>query len=128
MLSFSEWLKINETGTSTGSIAVFARQTLPMIRRANLGMNEDPFFKKKKKKKLTEGEPAARINRLPPLRLIEPEDPHYRLDMDKKGTLYCPTCGKPTRMKSMYFPRFDDEGNIVGGLCPRCVMRAYLSH
>lgn len=132
MLSFSEWLKINETGTGTGSVAVFARQALPMIRRANLGPwgKEDPFFKKKKhkKKKINEGEPAVRIKKLPTLRLVDPESPHYRLDKDKKGTLYCPACGEPTRMKSMYFPKFDDEGNIVGGMCPRCAMRAYLSH
>ena len=129
-MNFAEWLEIQETATGTGSVAVFARQAIPMIRRTFAGPwgDEDPFFKKKKKKKVNEGVPARRIKSLPPLRLVEPDKPHYRLDKDQKGTLYCPTCGEPTRMKTMYFPRFNDKGDIVGGFCPRCMMKAYLSH
>jgi len=52
-LNFQEWLKLNEVGTGTDSIAGFQRITLPLRRRHILGVwdEEDPFFKKKKKEK-----------------------------------------------------------------------------
>lgn len=52
-MNFKKWLKMNEVGTSTGSIAGFSRISIPMIRRkwANKWGEEDPFFKKKKKTK-----------------------------------------------------------------------------
>jgi len=52
-MTFKEWFKLQEVGTSTASIAGFSRMTLPMVRRQfvmALG-EQDPFFKKKKKKK-----------------------------------------------------------------------------
>jgi len=128
-LGFSDWLKMQENATTTGDVAVFARQCLPMIRRANLGAwgVEDPFFKKLRKKRLNEGEPALKLAPLPPLRLVDPSQPHSRLDKAQRGILYCPQCQKPTRLKHMYYPRFDDDGNIVDGLCPRCMMQRFLS-
>lgn len=59
MMNFKEWLKLNEVGTSTGSIAGFARMAIPLVRRqwmpywSDQSWTEepDPFFKKKKKKK-----------------------------------------------------------------------------
>lgn len=55
-LSFKEWIKFCETGTSTASVAGFSRISIPMVRRITLEKiggesNEDPFFKKRKKKK-----------------------------------------------------------------------------
>jgi hypothetical protein len=52
-MNFKEWLKLDEAGTSTACIAGFSRMTIPLVRRANLGAwaEEDPFFKKKEKKK-----------------------------------------------------------------------------
>jgi hypothetical protein len=56
--TFSEWLQLRETATSTGDIAGFKRMTLPMVTRQWVGHwgDEDPFFKKKKKKKNLEEE------------------------------------------------------------------------
>lgn len=53
-LTFREWLKLHEVGTSTAAVAGFKRMALPMRRREMLlGVwgEEDPFFKKKHKKK-----------------------------------------------------------------------------
>jgi len=48
-LNFKKWL--NETATSTGDVAVFARPMMGVVRRRWPGVwgEEDPFFKKKKK-------------------------------------------------------------------------------
>ncbi len=48
-MQFKNWLKINEVGTSTANIAVFARPMMGVVRRNWLGAwgEEDPFFKKK---------------------------------------------------------------------------------
>lgn len=60
--SFKKWMKLQETGTSTASIAGFSRISIPLVRRTPVGElaggEEDPFFKKlrKKKKKNTEEE------------------------------------------------------------------------
>ena len=51
-LSFRKWL-LKEVGTSTASVASFKRIAIPgPVRRRWLGPwgEEDPFFKKKKKK------------------------------------------------------------------------------
>lgn len=53
-MGFKEFLKLQETGTSTGDIAGFARPVMPMVRRFGPWGKEDPFFKKKKKKSLNE--------------------------------------------------------------------------
>lgn len=52
VISFRDWLKLQETGTSTADVAVFARPCIGMVRRIYPGFwgQEDPFFKKKKKK------------------------------------------------------------------------------
>jgi len=49
-LNFRKWI---ETSTSTSCVASFPRIALPMRRRDWLGHwgEEDPFFKKKKRKK-----------------------------------------------------------------------------
>lgn len=54
---FKEWLseveqQKNEVSTSTSCVATFARPTLPMVTRMWPGPwgEEDPFFRKKKKK------------------------------------------------------------------------------
>ena len=51
-LDFRKWI-LDEVGTSTASVASFKRMALPMRRRDWLGHwgAEDPFFKKKKKKR-----------------------------------------------------------------------------
>jgi hypothetical protein len=55
-VNFKGWLELQEVGTSTGDVAGFQRQIMPIIRRANLGPwgsdYKDPFFEKKKKKRL----------------------------------------------------------------------------
>lgn len=56
MMSFREWLKLNEAGTSTANVAGFKRISLPMRRRdwaRLLGpwSEEDLFFSKKKNDK-----------------------------------------------------------------------------
>lgn len=55
-MNFKEWMKLQEVGTSTGSVAGFARMTLPMVRRQFMPHwgEGDPFFTKKKKKVLKE--------------------------------------------------------------------------
>ena len=56
-ISFKEWLKLNETGTSTGDVAGFQRRLGSINTRQWASMvgepwtEEDPFFKKNKKKK-----------------------------------------------------------------------------
>jgi hypothetical protein len=46
-MKFADWLKgLNETGTGTNSIAVFARPVMGMVRRTK--SEEDPFFRKKR--------------------------------------------------------------------------------
>lgn len=52
-MSFKEWLELQEVGTSTGSVAGFARISLPMVTRQFVPFwgEGDPFFRKKKKKK-----------------------------------------------------------------------------
>jgi len=53
-MDFKEWLKIQEAGTNTACIAVFARPALPgPVRRvfASHWGKEDPFFKKRKRKR-----------------------------------------------------------------------------
>lgn len=52
-MDFKEWLKLQEVGTSTGSVAGFSRMTIPMVRRQFMPHwgEDDPFFTKKKKKK-----------------------------------------------------------------------------
>jgi len=127
-MNFAEWLKIQENATGTNCVATFARPSIPMVRRMSVGpvvdSGEDPFFKKrKKKKKLREALPARKLDRLPPLKLVFPADD---VDRGPKGTLHCPTCNRPSRLKHMRFAKYDDEGNIVGGMCPRCMMRAFL--
>jgi len=58
--SFQEWLREkepkNEVSTSTSCVATFARPVMPMVRRGSLWPwgEEDPFFKKKKKKRINE--------------------------------------------------------------------------
>jgi hypothetical protein len=52
-MSFKEWLKLNENGTSTADVAVFARPVMTSMDRRfpqpiTFG-KEDPFFKKRKK-------------------------------------------------------------------------------
>jgi len=51
-LDFRKWI-LDEVGTSTACVASFKRMALPMRRRDWLGHwgAEDPFFKKKKKKR-----------------------------------------------------------------------------
>ncbi len=52
-MEFKIWLKLQEVGTSTASVAGFKRMVIPgPVRRQWLGpwSVEDPFFKKKKKK------------------------------------------------------------------------------
>lgn len=56
-LSFKEWLKLQEVGTGTNSIAMFKRPVFgEPIRRQVLGPwgEEDPFFKKRHKAKFAE--------------------------------------------------------------------------
>lgn len=58
-MNFKEWMKLQEVGTSTGSIAGFSRIAIPTVRRQFMPHwgEGDPFFtskKKKKKKKLDE--------------------------------------------------------------------------
>ena len=60
-LSFREWVKLSETGTSTASVAGFSRISIPMVRRTSPGelaghIGEDPFFKKRRKKKKRKSE------------------------------------------------------------------------
>ena len=55
-MKFKEWIKLQETGTSTASIAGFSRISIPMVKRTFPGMfvgdtGEDPFFKKLRNKK-----------------------------------------------------------------------------
>jgi hypothetical protein len=52
-MDFKEWLKLQEVGTSTGSVAGFSRMTIPMVRRQFMPHwgEGDPFFTSKKKKK-----------------------------------------------------------------------------
>ena len=53
-MKFRDWLKIQETGTSTACVAGFARMALPHVRRGGdiSGLSgHDSFFDKKKKKK-----------------------------------------------------------------------------
>ena len=52
-MTFKEWMKLQEVGTSTGSVAGFSRMTIPMVRRQFMPHwgEDDPFFTKKKKKK-----------------------------------------------------------------------------
>lgn len=47
-LNFKQWL--NEVATSTADVAVFARPIMGVVRRHYPWTEEDPFFKKKKKK------------------------------------------------------------------------------
>ncbi len=61
-MNFKEWLKLQEVGTSTGSVAGFSRIAIPLVRRQFMPhwadqqwTEQDPFFKKKKKKRLDEG-------------------------------------------------------------------------
>jgi hypothetical protein len=50
---FANWLAKNETATSTGDVAGFARPMMGMVSRGWLGVwgHDDPFFQKNKKKK-----------------------------------------------------------------------------
>lgn len=48
--SFKEWMKLREVSTSTADVAVFARPCMGMVKRVWPGWEEDPFFKKRKKK------------------------------------------------------------------------------
>ena len=53
-MTFKEWLKLDENGTSTSCVAVFARMSFPLVRRGNyddLHLGGNPHKKKKKKKK-----------------------------------------------------------------------------
>jgi len=55
-LDFKGWMKLQEVGTSTASVASFKRISIPMVRRQwakLLGSwgEEDPFFRRKKGKK-----------------------------------------------------------------------------
>lgn len=50
---FKDWLLENESGTSTASIAGFARPVMGMVRRGSWE-GEEVSFKKKKKKKFWE--------------------------------------------------------------------------
>lgn len=55
-MRFKEWLKLQESGTSTGDVAGFSRISIPLVRRV-WGSNavEDMYpDKDKKKKKLYE--------------------------------------------------------------------------
>lgn len=50
-MTFKNWLKLKESGTSTADVAGFSRPTIGgPVRRNWLGpwADEDPFFKKKK--------------------------------------------------------------------------------
>jgi hypothetical protein len=51
-MKFADWLKgLNETGTGTDSVAVFARPVMGMNRRqspADVWGEKDPFFRKKR--------------------------------------------------------------------------------
>jgi hypothetical protein len=52
-INFKTWLRLQETGTSTGDVAIFQRPLFSQpVTRQWLGpwAEEDPFFKKKKKK------------------------------------------------------------------------------
>lgn len=52
-LDFRTWLRLQETGTSTGDVAGFSRISIPLVRRQmTLGPwgEQDPFFNKKKRK------------------------------------------------------------------------------
>ncbi len=55
VINFKGWLKLQEVGTSTGDVAVFSRQVMPIVRRVDLGPWDydyrDPFFDKKKSRK-----------------------------------------------------------------------------
>lgn len=53
-MSFKEWMKLQEVGTSTSSVAGFARIAIPMVRRQFMPHwgEGDPFFTKKKKKEI----------------------------------------------------------------------------
>jgi len=53
-LSFKQFMKLQEVGTSTGDVAAFKRMTIPgqIKRQFPPWGDEDPFFKKKKKKLL----------------------------------------------------------------------------
>ena len=50
-LSFKQFVKLQEVGTSTGDVAAFKRMTIPgqIKRQFPPWGDEDPFFKKKKK-------------------------------------------------------------------------------
>ena len=49
-MKFKEWLTLNELGTGTSSVAVFARPIFGgLIRRSGVWGEQDPFFKKRRK-------------------------------------------------------------------------------
>lgn len=54
MKGFREWLKMNETGTSTADVSGFARNVFagPVTRMypEPVTIGEDPFFRKRKRK------------------------------------------------------------------------------
>jgi len=52
-VSFREWLKLQEAGTSTACVSSFKQPIGDTVRRtfAQQWAVEDPFFKKKKRKK-----------------------------------------------------------------------------
>jgi len=41
--TFSNWVQLRETGTSTGDIATFSRMTIPLVRRGYLPSKKKPY-------------------------------------------------------------------------------------
>lgn len=145
-MNFAQWLELDEVATTTSAIAGFSRIALPLRRRGEFFLTPEELenFEKRKRRKnkhMKEGlrvfNPEPEFNVMHPpaaperkrLRIHDPDTPRLRLVTGpSKQVLNCPMCGEPTAMKQITRPEFDEDGNLVGGMCHRCLMKSFMSH